>query len=392
MRVHLLLLLLLGGCSFGLGATADTDEADTTPTRIDAITPAFGPASGGTTVTITGAGFVGDVKVTFAGLEASSVTVIDTGTLTAVTPNVGSALLVDVKVISDNGADTLAAGFQFRTGTTTTDDTGDTGGDTDVVDPYEGMTAGLVTFDDSEIACPTCFGDFDGDGHTVTATAKFHDAVDGSWFSALPAEGACVSDAPAAAPATTWLDAGTAVTLTAGGSTITMYSTAGPDGFTYAATGLTSADYVADTPYVLTTNGGADIESITIPDTLTTTEGFTSVSPTALMSTDTSGAFSTNLTTSGQTITWSPSGSSATILVTLVGRQPEGVVGTTVCRGPDNGSIAIPASAYSSWPQLTQVTVALTRYRMGEAVLPTTGASIEVASGVSLVGTATVRN
>ncbi|MEQ9162554.1 MAG: IPT/TIG domain-containing protein, partial [Ilumatobacter fluminis] len=55
-------------------------------TRVATIDPPQGPTSGGTTVTITGACFTGAIDVTFDGVSATSFTVVDDTTITAVTP------------------------------------------------------------------------------------------------------------------------------------------------------------------------------------------------------------------------------------------------------------------------------------------------------------------
>lgn len=79
---------------------------------LQGITPTTGSETGGTLVTVTGENFLGAVTVTFGGVVATSVTVVDTGTLTAVTP-VGVPGDADVVVTTAQGSDTLADGFAF---------------------------------------------------------------------------------------------------------------------------------------------------------------------------------------------------------------------------------------------------------------------------------------
>jgi hypothetical protein len=50
------------------------------------VSPTFGPTSGGTVVTVTGAGFTGATAVTFGGYASSSFAVVDDGELIAVSP------------------------------------------------------------------------------------------------------------------------------------------------------------------------------------------------------------------------------------------------------------------------------------------------------------------
>jgi IPT/TIG domain len=79
------------------GAAASSLESirSVTPT-VSGIVPATGSSKGGTSVTITGAGFINAPIVTFNGVAASSAAVIDNGIITCVTPagNCGPASIV----------------------------------------------------------------------------------------------------------------------------------------------------------------------------------------------------------------------------------------------------------------------------------------------------------
>lgn len=79
---------------------------------LQGIAPTTGSETGGTLVTLTGGNFLGTVTVTVGGVAATSVTVVDTETLTAITP-VGVAGNADVVVTTAQGSDTLADGFAF---------------------------------------------------------------------------------------------------------------------------------------------------------------------------------------------------------------------------------------------------------------------------------------
>lgn len=84
---------------------------DADPT-LQGIAPTTGSETGGTLVTLTGGNFLGTVTVTVGGVAATSVTVVDTGTLTAITP-VGVAGNADVVVSTAQGSDTLTNGYAF---------------------------------------------------------------------------------------------------------------------------------------------------------------------------------------------------------------------------------------------------------------------------------------
>ena len=77
------------------------------------ISPASGPASGGTAVTLTGSGFqcAGTVTVTFGGVAAASFTIPSNTTIIATTPSGTGA--VDVVVTLDGTPYTLTAAFTY---------------------------------------------------------------------------------------------------------------------------------------------------------------------------------------------------------------------------------------------------------------------------------------
>ena len=71
------------------------------PPTVTGLDPETGPADGGTTVTITGTGFTGATEVMFGDRQAASFTVVDSTTITAVSPaGIGA---VDVVVTTVNG-------------------------------------------------------------------------------------------------------------------------------------------------------------------------------------------------------------------------------------------------------------------------------------------------
>ena len=79
---------------------------------LTAVAPDTGPAAGGTTVTLTGTGLTGTTDVTFGGVPATGVLVVDDTTVTAVAP-AHPAGVVDVSLGTPFGSVTLAAGFAY---------------------------------------------------------------------------------------------------------------------------------------------------------------------------------------------------------------------------------------------------------------------------------------
>src|SRR5690606_13171099 len=78
---------------------------------ITAITPDEGPEDGGTPVTITGTGFTGATGVTFGGVPATDVVVVDDSTVTATTPPHAPGLVGVVVVMP--GADSGPVDFTY---------------------------------------------------------------------------------------------------------------------------------------------------------------------------------------------------------------------------------------------------------------------------------------
>ena len=82
--------------------------------QITALSPAFGPPAGGTVITLRGANFTetADTSVTFDGVAATSINVISSSTLTAVTP-AHAAGAVSVRVKNKYGEAALNNGFTY---------------------------------------------------------------------------------------------------------------------------------------------------------------------------------------------------------------------------------------------------------------------------------------
>ncbi len=109
------------------GAAGPADVAITTPggtktqaaafnyspvPSITSVSPTAGPVSGGTTVTITGSGFIGTDLVTFGGRAAVSYTVNSDASITAVTPW-GDAGPADVTVTTAGGTGAKTAAYTY---------------------------------------------------------------------------------------------------------------------------------------------------------------------------------------------------------------------------------------------------------------------------------------
>ncbi len=129
---------------------------------VSGVTPGSGPPAGGTTVTITGSGFVAyTTTVTIGGVAAAGVLVGSAGSLTAITP-AGTAGAKVVVVTTPGGAATLTGGFTYLAAPTVSGVAPGSG-------PWGGGTTVTIT----------------GSGFVAGATAV--------WFGSIPATGVIVS-------------------------------------------------------------------------------------------------------------------------------------------------------------------------------------------------------
>lgn len=97
------------------GGTSATSEADrfTYGPTVTKVEPNHGSPSGGSTVTITGAGFTGATAVKFGATNAASFTVNSATSITAVSPKARGSKTVDVTVTTPAGTSPTIAADQF---------------------------------------------------------------------------------------------------------------------------------------------------------------------------------------------------------------------------------------------------------------------------------------
>jgi len=86
---------------------------------VTSCSPSSGPASGGTSVTITGTGFASITAVTFGGTSATGISVVNTTSIVCTAP-AHAAGAVSVVVTNSSGSGTKASGFTFIAAPTVT--------------------------------------------------------------------------------------------------------------------------------------------------------------------------------------------------------------------------------------------------------------------------------
>ena len=122
---------------------------------VQSVSPSTGPATGGTELTIRGAGFATGATVTIGGRPATDVAVRGADMITAKTPASTIAGAVDIAVLVNGRSGTLAGGFRYEVVTNTT------------------PTIKSVVAQGKRVRQPANFGDY---GETLTVTAVVEDA------------------------------------------------------------------------------------------------------------------------------------------------------------------------------------------------------------------------
>ena len=85
----------------------------TPPPTVSSVTPAQGPSTGGTAITITGTNFTGATAVRIGGVAVPSFTIVSSTSISAVTP-AGTAGVASVSVQGPGGTGSLANGFTYQ--------------------------------------------------------------------------------------------------------------------------------------------------------------------------------------------------------------------------------------------------------------------------------------
>lgn len=106
------------GTSFAWGSKGKGWGHSSAQLSITSVGPNSGPATGGTSVTISGTGFTKSASVSFGGVSAPSVVVVSSTELQTVTPaHASGTVTVAVTENPHNQAATLSGGFTYTTST-----------------------------------------------------------------------------------------------------------------------------------------------------------------------------------------------------------------------------------------------------------------------------------
>jgi hypothetical protein len=370
-RSALVGLALGSGCIQGFAPEIDPNGTDVSD-PVDApfsVDPASGPVRGGTAVSISGVGLGVGTTVRFGEAEAT-VTVIDPTLVVADAPPSSVPGPVDLTVTPPGGAPVVLPGAYVY--------------DSLVVD--EGLRAAYIELTVLQAACPVCVG---LPSLSVTADAVFHEPTTESWFDALPEIGTCQANFVPQVPAVEKLDLGPFVYLEAGTKSIALHeAVASTGGKKYSAADLDVGDIAMFTGWDLRIPDGGPWGQVFVQDAVQTGGGHDSVTPQELLLDDPN-AFSVLLSRQGFTLSWSPGGTdSYRVLLDIYDPSGATSLGQVVCRGPDNGSLTVPAGMVSRFPKKSTVAVYMMREQRGTFPIEPAGAVGEVLSWIGFVGTA----
>jgi hypothetical protein len=373
------------------------------PPAVTGISPASGPVAGGTSVTLTGTNFLTGASVAFGAAAATSVTVVSSTQITAVTP-AGSAGAVNVTVTNTNGqSGSFPSGFTYLgppTLTTVSPASGPTAGGTTVTLTGTGFVAGATV----------SFGPSAATSVTVVSSTRITAVTPAAPAGAVPvavtnsngqsanlpnaftfANGLTLTGvSPSSGPST----GGTTVTLTGAGFLAGATVNFGPAAAT-SVTVVSSTQITAVTPAApagpvpVTVNNGPG-QTANLPNAFTFANGLTltGVSPS---SGPTTGGTTVTLTgagfLAGATVNF---GRAAATSVTVVSptqitvvtpAAPAGPVPVTVNNGPGQNANLPNAFTFVSGLTLTSVS---------PSSGPTTGGTTVTLTGTGFLAGATV--
>jgi hypothetical protein len=408
----------------GQSSTAATGFLYVAPPTIIGVTPSSGPSAGGTAVTISGSNFTAGATVTVGSAAATGVTVVNSSTISAVTP-AGATGPASIKVTNPDGQSaTATAAFTYSPPPTV-------GGVTPSSGPTSGGTAVTITGSNFQAGATVTFGTTPATSVTVVnATTLTATTPAGSAGAAAVVVTNTDGQTGTRASAFTYVPPPAVLSVTpasgatAGGTSITIGGTAFTTGATVtigqaAATSVVvvnSSTITAVTPAGAT---GAVAVTVRNPDGQTGTRAavFTYVPPPAVTSVTpalgpTSGGTAVTIAgsnfTSGATVTIGSTAATSVIVVSstsITAVTPVGTAGTATVSvtNPDSqkGTLAgaftyvapptVTAVAPNSGPIAggTTVTITGTNFMTGSTVsvggAPATNVTVVSATSITAV-------
>jgi len=237
-------------------------------------------------------------------------------------------------------------------------------------------TGGYVHYYLRQLACPACVGE--SQELLVEFSGKFHEPINDSHTSWIPALGECTNQLLITSPSTNPIDVGSSIIVD------------GPvHSFSANKVGTDYYAYLYETQYdrnALHTVSLAD-EDATI--SFRSIEGYDYIEPYAMLYVDPSYAFSAPILKSGMTFTWAPYETSRTYMILMAIYSPDGtqLLGYAACAGPDQGFMTFPGSALQQYPSQSLVLIHLSRHKVDMVPYEPMSSYIETHMEWEVVGT-----
>ncbi len=231
------------------GTSSDVHAQFAPPPSVTSISPASGPASGGTSVTITGTNFTGATAVTFGNTPAGSFTVNSASQITATSP--AGTGTVDIRVTTPGGTSATSAADQFTyvaapTVTNVNPNSGPPGGGTSVAITGTSFTG----------ATAVTFGNTPAGSFTVNSASQ---------ITATSPAGTGTVDVTVTTPGgTSATSTADRFTYTTAGTTTTLSSSQNPSGYGQPVTFTANVSGSSPTGTVLFFDGATQLGTATL--------------------------------------------------------------------------------------------------------------------------------
>lgn len=241
------------------------------------------------------------------------------------------------------------------------DDTEDTDSNTDTqADTQSDLVVGFVEYTLVQASCPPCFGI--PTEITSYKYARFHEPTGGNHYSWAPREDEFCRNYYDSPVTSINSDIGASVLFKSGTQQSYLNRTSDGTGVVYKEPDTyTDSGYTRDAVYELWVDGTKLSD-----ETFTALHGFDYVEPYTMLYVDPSYAFQTPINKTSNYFTWGPSGdadSFFTIHISVYSYDGSSYYGTTICRGPDTGSMVFPGDYFVSYPSGSLVSIHLIRHR-----------------------------
>ena len=237
-------------------------------------------------------------------------------------------------------------------------------------------TGGYVHYYLRQLACPACVGE--SQELLVEFTAKFHEPINDSHTSWLPALGECTNQLLITSPSANPVDVGTSITIQ------------GPvHSFVATKNGDQYYSYLYETQYDRNATHSIALDTEMDQIFFESIEGYDYIEPYAMLYVDPSYAFAAPIYRSGMTFSWAPYDTSRTYMILMAIYSFDGsqLLGYAACTGPDQGFMTFPGSSLQSFPSNSLVLIHLSRHKIDNVPYEPMRSYIETHMEWEVVGT-----